>query len=142
MSYFMQLDLKNYIYKYIFYLSAMCLLLKGNQHRSSENRNYRQRNLYKYFNTIVTLVTTLITTFSFSSFFYYGKLLTSNQVIGALCLHLVYALFRIQLYNCLNELRAFKRKSFLIPCSSYRISYLPFRCLNNWLVYFLFRIFH
>lgn len=125
-SYFTQLDFKKYIYKNIFYISAISLLLKDNQHCSSESKNNLHCNFYKIFNMIVTLATTLIVIFSFTSYFYYGKLYSSKQIIGALCLHLVYTLFRIQLYICLNDLHSFKRKISLIPCSARKLSYIPF----------------
>lgn len=124
-SYFTQLDLNKYIYQIIFYLSAICLLLKDNQTHTSDNKIYRYCNLYKIFNAIVIVATNVLVLFIFTSLTFYGKSHSPIYVISLFCSLFVYAVFRIQLYNCVNDLHAFKRKIFLIPCCTGKIAYIP-----------------
>ena len=121
----MHFDKRKIIYKCIFYLSAMCILIKKNPNQSQRQRKYLCYNMYKAIDIILNGVIFLFTTFSL---FNSSNSLSLKMLLVILCLLIIYISFRISLLKCLNELPVFTRKLSNIPLRTHKTSQFP-----NWI---------
>ena len=106
----MQINVKKTIYKVVFYLSTICILLKKRHCSSRERKIPFHRNLYKIINVFVTLILFAFTVCGSISFLLHCMECSVKEVLLLLCSFAVRMLFHIHLHKYLNKKKYFEKK--------------------------------
>lgn len=110
----------------IFYLSAICILLKDRHSGLSNEKNNNHCNLYKTINVIVTVILIITLTSISISFLLHCTECSMKEAFVALSTFIIYFAIRIHVFKCLTKLHLFKRKILRISCGSLKKSNLPY----------------
>ena len=122
---FKQFRSKEYMYKKIFFLSTLCILLQEKRCHFTIKKNVIRQNLHKVINVKITVTISALLICNFTSSMYHCKEYFMKEIFFPVSIFAVYTSSRIHVQNCINKLHVFKKNVSRVPLISKKQFYVP-----------------